>query len=170
MLAFLALFSSAASQGTCTQPQFASLPFCDSRLSTALRVADLISRLNATEKFVLFSSWDGAHGVPALGIPGYQWWSEGEAFPIRSMPNYTLTFSSFFSALHGLAHSPGVHFHGKTTYATSFPQVCMSAMSYNASAWHMIAMAIATEGRAFNNQNDAGVRGSRFLDPERLGC
>jgi len=84
----------------------------------------------------LFSSWDGSFHVPDLGIPGYEFWSE---------------------ALHGLAHSPGVHFHGKTTYATMFPSPCTSGTSLNNTLWHLTAKAIATDARAFNNAGNAGL-------------
>ena len=46
---------------------------------------------------------DKSPGVPRIGLPAYEWWSE---------------------ALHGVARSPGVKFppSGNFSYATSFPQ------------------------------------------------
>ncbi len=129
----------AHSQGTCLNSTFAGLPFCNTALPIPERVADLIGRfsqLNLSTWAGLFSSWDGTFHVPALGIPGYEWWSE---------------------ALHGLAHSPGVHFHGKTTFATMFPSPCTSGTSLNATLWHLTARAIATDARVFNNNGNAGL-------------
>merc|ERR1712166_903050 len=65
---------------------------------------------------------NGAGAVPRIGWPAYQWWSE---------------------ALHGVARD-GV--------ATSFPQICGVAASYNRSLWHMIGDATSTEGRGKNQE------------------
>merc|ERR1711865_789849 len=63
---------------------------------------------------------NSAGAVPRIGWPAYQWWSE---------------------ALHGVARD-GI--------ATSFPQICGVAASYNRSLWHMIGDATSTEGRGKN--------------------
>merc|ERR1712195_13494 len=65
---------------------------------------------------------NGAGAVPRIGWPAYQWWSE---------------------ALHGVARD-GV--------ATSFPQICGVAASYNRSQWHKIGDATSTEGRGKNQE------------------
>jgi len=65
---------------------------------------------------------NSAGAVPRIGWPAYQWWSE---------------------ALHGVARD-GV--------ATSFPQICGVAASYNKSLWHMIGDVTSTEGRGKNQE------------------
>ena len=55
----------------CLRAPFASLPFCDTSLSFAARVADAISRLDAAEKTAcLASQWPS---LPSLGLPAYNW-------------------------------------------------------------------------------------------------
>lgn len=110
-----------------------SQPWCDPSQPLEVRVADLVSRIQDEEVVGLFSN--GAAGVPSLGIPRYQWWSE---------------------ALHGVGDSPGVTFSGNTPFATSFPQVLLTSSSLNSSLFGMIGDAISTEARAFNNQGHAG--------------
>ena len=139
LLLFSSLFSFCYAQGTCQNKNFSALPFCDATLPISQRLDDLIGRFEALNISLwagLFSSWDGSFHVPELGIPGYEFWSE---------------------ALHGLAHSPGVHFHGKTTFATMFPSPCTSGTSLNSTLWHLTAQAIATDARAFNNAGNAGL-------------
>ncbi len=70
---------------------------------------------------------NGAMPVPRLNIGLYQWWSEG---------------------LHGVAYSPGVSFGGQIPAATSFPQVILTAASFNASLFAAIGAAVGLEGRA----------------------
>jgi beta-glucosidase-like glycosyl hydrolase len=60
-------------------------------------------------------------------------------------------------ALHGVADSPGVTFGGVLPGATSFPQVCTTAQSWNRSLFNAIGTTVGTEGRAFNNNNQAGL-------------
>ena len=136
-----ALVASAAAQApyTCLNSTMAAFPMCDSSLDYPTRVADLMQRLSALNesyKFALLSSWDGSAHVPQLAIPGYQWWNE---------------------ALHGLGHSPGVHFHGKTTGATMFPEPSFTGCSFNTTLYHAIAAAIADDARGFNNAGNAGL-------------
>ncbi len=62
----------------------------------------LVAAFTTEEKVA--NTGDKSPGVPRLGLPPYEWWSE---------------------ALHGVARSPGVHFAtggGEFGYATSFPQ------------------------------------------------
>ena len=92
----------------CTQNDTSSLPFCDMGLSPRARAADLVGRLSVDEKQLMIV--DGAQGVGSLHLPGYRWWSE---------------------ALHGVGESPGVDFFGSTPSATSFPQVILTAASFN---------------------------------------
>ena len=49
--------------------------WCNPSLSFEARAADLVSRIPAADKPKLLDTTDTT-GVPSLGIPGYQWWSE----------------------------------------------------------------------------------------------
>ncbi len=94
-----------------TQPAYLNvdLPILD-------RVRDLISRLTLEEKVGLMSH--PALGVPRLGIPAYNYWSE---------------------ALHGVARN------GR---ATVFPQAIGMAATWDKDLIHRVATAISDEGRA----------------------
>ena len=67
-------------------------------------------------------------GVPRLGLPGYQWWSE---------------------ALHGVAESPGVKFspNGSFSYATSFPEPILMSAAFDDNLIHSVATVVSTEAR-----------------------
>lgn len=94
-----------------TQPAY-----LDTSLSITERVKDLISHLTLDEKVGLMSH--PAHGVPRLGIPAYNYWSE---------------------ALHGVARN------GR---ATVFPQAIGMAATWDKGLIHQVANAISDEGRA----------------------
>lgn len=64
--------------------------------------------------------------MPRIQWPAYNWWSE---------------------ALHGVARSG---------LATSFPQICGVAASYNRSLWRAIGEATSLEGRGKNNDRTNG--------------
>eukprot|EP00249_Psilotum_nudum_P013885 c24568_g1_i1 orf=97-2478(+) len=115
--------------------QISSLPFCNVSLPRKDRVLDLISRLTLQEKVSQLRN--GAPALPALGIPAYQWWSE---------------------ALHGLSdNGPGVRFGDEVPAVTTFPQVILTAASFNSSLWYLIAQAISTEARAMHNVGLSGL-------------
>ncbi len=80
------------------------------------RVRDLISRLTLEEKVGLMSH--PAHGIPRLGIPAYNYWSE---------------------ALHGVARN------GR---ATVFPQAIGMAATWDRDLIRQVGNAISDEGRA----------------------
>ncbi|KAJ3680339.1 hypothetical protein LUZ60_016617 [Juncus effusus] len=112
-----------------------SFPFCNSSLPISARAQALVSLLTLDEKIEQLSNSAGA--VPRLGIPAYEWWSE---------------------SLHGLApNGPGVLFNGSIHAATVFPQVILTAASFNRSLWRSVACAIATEARAMHNEGQAGL-------------
>jgi hypothetical protein len=134
----------------CSMEPAASMPFCDTSLPLATRVANLVGNLTLVrvpwysdrlsftvclsrfacdqdEKLGLFAN--GADAVPRLNILAYQWWSE---------------------ALHGVAFSPGVTFGGNIPAASSFPQVITTAASFNASLYHALGTAVGLEARAMN--------------------
>ncbi|KAJ7564948.1 hypothetical protein O6H91_02G040800 [Diphasiastrum complanatum] len=119
--------------------RFQDFPFCNTSLVIRERVDDLVRRLTVSEKIELLVN--EAAGVPRLGVPAYQWWQE---------------------ALHGVADSPGVQFKAPIPAATSFPQVILTAASFNASLWEEIGKAVSTEGRAMYN---SGLSGLTFWSP-----
>ena len=117
-----------------TQPAY-----LDTNLSIAERVQDLLSRLTLDEKVGMMNH--PAQGVPRLGIPDYNFWSE---------------------ALHGVAAN------GR---ATVFPQAIGMAATWDRDLIHQIATAISDEGRAKyhealrrNGRNDQ-FQGLTFWSP-----
>ncbi|CAL0331571.1 unnamed protein product [Lupinus luteus] len=122
-------------QFPCKKPDFSSYPFCNTSLSIPTRTHSLVSLLTLSEKIQQLSN--NASAIPRLGIPSYQWWSE---------------------SLHGIAtNGPGVNFNGTVSSATLFPQVILTASSFNRSLWFDIASAIAVEARAMYNVGQAGL-------------
>ncbi|KAL2464176.1 Beta-D-xylosidase 1 [Forsythia ovata] len=116
-----------------------NLPFCQVSLHIRDRVKDLIGRLTLQEK--IRSLVDNAAPVERLGIKGYEWWSE---------------------ALHGISDfGPGTKFGGEFPGATSFPQVILTAASFNASLWEAIGQVVSDEARAMYN---GGLAGSNILE------
>ncbi len=103
------------------------------------RIHDLIGRMTLEEKAGMMSN--STPGVPRLGVPKYDWWSE---------------------ALHGVANA------GE---ATVFPQAIGLAAMWDAPLHHDIAHVIGIEGRAkFNgykgtSQEGAIFRGLTFWSP-----
>ncbi|XXG84666.1 hypothetical protein AAC387_Pa10g2133 [Persea americana] len=126
----------------CSAQRFAGLgldistfPYCDRSLSYYERARDIVSSMSLAEKVQQLGN--KAQGVPRIGIPPYQWWSE---------------------ALHGVAGSgPGTFFNGTVPGATSFPTVILSAASFNESLWKVIGESVSTEARAMYNLGMAGL-------------
>ncbi|KAI6703474.1 hypothetical protein NL676_012610 [Syzygium grande] len=109
--------------------------FCDSSLSYKERAKDLVKRMTLQEKVLQLG--DLAYGVPRLGLPKYEWWSE---------------------ALHGVSNvGPGTFFDDVVPGATSFPTVILTAASFNESLWKSIGQAVSTEARAMYNLGRAGL-------------
>jgi beta-glucosidase len=90
--------------------------YLDTNLPIPERVQDLLSRLTLNEKVAMMNH--PTQGVPRLGIPDYNFWSE---------------------ALHGVAGN------GR---ATVFPQAIGMAATWDKGLIHQIATAISDEGRA----------------------
>ncbi|MBN8579865.1 MAG: glycoside hydrolase family 3 C-terminal domain-containing protein [Anaerolineae bacterium] len=90
--------------------------YLETSLSLAERAKDLVSRLTLEEKVSLMNH--PAQGVPRLGIPAYNYWSE---------------------ALHGVARN------GR---ATVFPQAIAMAATWDKDLILKVATAISDEGRA----------------------
>ncbi|KAL6903445.1 hypothetical protein ACP4OV_004258 [Aristida adscensionis] len=129
--------AAAPNAGPCAFPGAANAyPFCDASLPVAARAHALVSLLTLDEKIAQLSNT--AAGVPRLGIPPYEWWSE---------------------ALHGLAdNGPGVNFSsGPVRGATDFPQVILTTAAFNRSLWRAVAEAVAVEARAMHNAGQAGL-------------
>ncbi|KAF0894313.1 hypothetical protein E2562_038282 [Oryza meyeriana var. granulata] len=120
----------------CASPASNSYPFCNATLPLPTRARALVSLLTLDEKIAQLSNT--AAGVPRLGIPSFEWWSE---------------------SLHGVCdNGPGVNFSsGPVRSATIFPQVILSAAAFNRSLWHAVAEAIAVEARAMHNAGQAGL-------------
>lgn len=97
-------------------PSLAGFGFCNASLGIESRVGDLVKRLTLQEKIGFLVNNAGA--VSRLGIPKYEWWSE---------------------ALHGVSYvGPGTRFSSVVPGATSFPQVILTAASFNASLFEVI--------------------------------
>ncbi|KAK4341435.1 hypothetical protein RND71_039936 [Anisodus tanguticus] len=105
-----------------------SFPFCNKSLPITQRVHDLVSRLRGRENLTLVNT---APEIPRLGISAYQWWSEG---------------------LHGVSKSGrGTTFNGTVKAATLFPQIILTASTFDENLWYRIAQAIGREARAVYN-------------------
>ncbi|NKJ21025.1 beta-glucosidase [Dyella sp. SG609] len=83
------------------------------------RAAALVARMTLEEKIAQLQS--SAPAIPRLGVPAYDWWSEG---------------------LHGTA---------RAGYATVFPQAIGLAASWNAPLLHAVGDVVSTEARAKYN-------------------
>ncbi|CAL5188523.1 unnamed protein product [Lathyrus oleraceus] len=117
------------------KPPHHNHPFCDQSLPIQTRATSLISLLTLSDKINQLSN--NASSIPTLGIPSYQWWSE---------------------SLHGIAtNGPGINFNGTIKSATDFPQVIVSASSFNRSLWFLIGSAVAVEARSMYNVGQAGL-------------
>ena len=103
-----------------TASQSASAPFRNPKLPIEERVTDLVSRMTLEEKAMQMVHT--APAIPRLGIPAYNWWSEG---------------------LHGAA---------REGYATVFPQAIGLAATFDPALLKTEADAIATEFRVKYDQ------------------
>lgn len=118
----------------------ASFGFCNVSVGINERVVDLVQRLTLQEKITFLVNSAGS--VSRLGIPKYEWWSE---------------------ALHGVSYvGPGTHFSNVVPGATSFPQVILTAASFNTSLFEAIGKVVSTEARAMYN---VGLAGLTFWSP-----
>uniref|UniRef100_A0A2C9WG90 Fibronectin type III-like domain-containing protein n=2 Tax=Manihot esculenta TaxID=3983 RepID=A0A2C9WG90_MANES len=123
-----------------TNPSLASFGFCNTSLGFSDRVVDLVKRLTLQEKIGFLV--DKSASVSRLGIPNYNWWSE---------------------ALHGVSYvGHGTNFSNVVPAATSFPQVILSAASFNVSLFQAIGKVVSTEARAMHN---VGLTGLTFWSP-----
>lgn len=116
MLAFAVLCALCWKDGVCQN----AAPYMDASLPVEKRVDDLVSRMTLEEK--VSQMMNGANAIPRLGVPKYDWWSEG---------------------LHGIARSG---------YATVFPQAIGMAATWDTNMVGQIATTVSTEARAKFNQ------------------
>jgi beta-glucosidase len=110
------LFGLGGLSGSCQS----TLPYQNPGLSPEQRAADLVSRMTLEEK--VSQTMNSAAAIPRLGVPAYNWWSEG---------------------LHGIARSG---------YATVFPQAIGNAATFDTDLMGQISTVISTEARAKYNQ------------------
>ncbi|KAG8368707.1 hypothetical protein BUALT_Bualt15G0073700 [Buddleja alternifolia] len=123
-----------------SNPGLKNYRFCDPSFDVTTRVNDLVSRLTLQEKIGWLAS--GSSAVSRLGIPFYEWWSE---------------------ALHGVSKTgPGTKFSDPIPGATSFPQVILTAATFNESMFETIGKVVSTEARAMYN---VGLAGLTFWSP-----
>ena len=120
LVAFAACAPSATTAPGPVQPRSAMLPFQNPDLPTESRVSSLLSLLTVEEK--IGQLMNAAPAIPRLGIPAYDWWSEG---------------------LHGVARA------GR---ATVFPQAIGLAATWDTDLMFRVATAISVEARAKHHE------------------
>jgi len=126
----------------CKTSPLSSHKICDTSLSISERVVSLVQSLTEEEK--INNLVDASAGAARIGLPPYEWWSEG---------------------LHGVAAAPGVQFTTKPdnySYATSFPSPILSAAAFDDALIRAIGEVVGREGRAFGN---GGFSGFDFWAP-----
>ncbi|PSN63439.1 glycoside hydrolase [Corynespora cassiicola Philippines] len=108
---------------------------CDTSASPLERARSLVALYTLEEKIAATGS--SSPGVERLGIPPYEWWSEG---------------------LHGIA-GPYTNFsdEGEYSYSTSFPQPITMGAAFDDELITEVATVISVEARAFNNANRTGL-------------
>ncbi|CAL9188073.1 unnamed protein product [Musa hybrid cultivar] len=118
-----------------TNPGLSAFGFCNTSWTVDARARDLVQRLTLEEKIGFLGHVTAA--VVRLGIPSYNWWSE---------------------ALHGVSFvGGGSRFSDLVPGATSFPQVILTAASFNVSLFRTIGKTVSTEARAMHNVGQAGL-------------
>ena len=126
-LATLLLLLPARAPGlTCKDPELRSLKFCDHRLPVETRVADLLPRLNLTQRLGQFSGT--APAIPELGMAEYNYGGE---------------------ALHGIWSDCVNSSAGELKCPTQFGSPLAMSCSFNRRLWRAMASATSTEIRAF---------------------
>ena len=76
ILALLALLgaTNAALNNPCLQAPYSTMPWCNTNLAIDERVADMLSRMNISEKIPSLNT--DAPDIKSLGLNGYNWWEE----------------------------------------------------------------------------------------------
>ncbi|KAF2467470.1 glycoside hydrolase [Lindgomyces ingoldianus] len=119
----------------CTNGPMKNNAICDTSASPSDRARALVAAYTLEEK--INATGSAAPGVPRLGIPPYEWWSEG---------------------LHGIA-GPFTNFSDEDdySYSMSFPQPITMGAAFDNQLITDVATVISTEARAFNNANRTGL-------------
>ncbi|KAJ4417107.1 hypothetical protein N0V85_001989 [Neurospora sp. IMI 360204] len=121
----------------CIDGPLAKTKACDPTAPAPERAASLVEQLTIDEKLV--NLVDRSKGASRVGLPPYDWWSEG---------------------LHGVAGSPGVHFNTTGypfSYATSFANAINLGATFDDELVYEVGTAISTEARAFANFGFGGL-------------
>ncbi|KAK3326815.1 glycoside hydrolase superfamily [Apodospora peruviana] len=121
----------------CEKGLLANNKVCDATLSPPERAAALVAALNNEEKLANLVS--KSKGASRIGLPAYNWWSEG---------------------LHGVAYAPGTQFRkgaGTFNSSTSFPMPLLMAAAFDDELIEKIGEVIGIEGRAFGNGGWSGI-------------
>ncbi|RDL41531.1 uncharacterized protein BP5553_01510 [Venustampulla echinocandica] len=137
VVGFVALISAVSADfPDCINGPLSNNAICDYEADPYERATALVKLFTFDEKII--NTQNKSPGVPRIGLPRYEWWSE---------------------ALHGVAGSPGVSFtpSGNYSYATSFPQPITLGATFDDDLVHSIATVISTEARAFSNGNKSGL-------------
>ncbi|KAK7699495.1 hypothetical protein SLS64_011633 [Diaporthe eres] len=138
-------------EAVCQTNPFCANKACDTSLTQGERIAALLTQMSVEEKAT--NMVNSATGVPRLGLPAYEWWSE---------------------ALHGVASSPGVTFNtpngSNFSYATSFPEPILMGAAFDDPLINKVASTVGLEARAFANYMQSGFdfwtpNINTFLDP-----
>ncbi|XP_016444635.1 putative beta-D-xylosidase 7 [Nicotiana tabacum] len=143
IISFLSCTESTRPPFSCdaSNPVTRTFTFCNISLPIHQRVEDLISRLNLDEKISQLGNT--APAIPRLNISAYEWWSE---------------------SLHGLTYAgEGMSFNESITTATQFPQIILTASTFDEHLWYRIAQAISREARAVYNAGE--LKGMTFFAP-----
>lgn len=129
--AHLAALALGASLSLTCIAQGPTAAYLDASLSPQQRAHDLVARMTLQEKAE--QSMNNAPAIPRLGVPAYDYWSEG---------------------LHGVARSG---------YATLFPQAIGLAATWDGPLVHDVGETVSTEARAkYNQAIREGVRSIYF--------
>ncbi|KXN86330.1 putative exo-1,4-beta-xylosidase bxlB [Leucoagaricus sp. SymC.cos] len=136
----------------CTSGPLKSTVVCDTSKNPATRARALIQMF--TDEELTQNTDNVSPGVPRLGVPSYQWWSEA----LVCLLTCTI-YLDIHEEQHGVAGSPGVSFapSGEFSSATSFPQPIVLGATFDMDLVKAIATVISTEARAFNNAGRAGL-------------
>lgn len=97
------------------------MPFCNASLPIEVRAADAVSKMTLAEKICNLDT--GGCPIKALGLPGYNWWSEASS---------------------GVAS-------GRNTMTTKFAFPITTGMSFNRTLWQVTGNTIGREARAMMN-------------------
>ena len=138
-LALVALaFVAPSSALTCQDPQLQSLKFCDCTAPVSERVADLLPRLNLTEKI-------GQTGMVATAVP--QWGMKEYNFGGEAL--HGVWASCVTDNISAPGHTPT----NKQLCPTQFPAPIHMSNAFNRDLWRQMADVTSTEARALYHNN-----------------